>query len=159
MNRACHRVVALALVAACVTAPVGAQAASKAPAGMPTIKYERFTLPNGLVAIFNENHASPIVTIDIWYHVGSKNELPGRTGFAHLFEHMMFEGSQNIEAGQHRMIVQSSGGVMNGSTTEDRTNYYETLPSNQLETALWMESDRMATLLTRLDQARLDAER
>src|SRR6185369_2255350 len=76
-----------------------------------------------------------------------------------LFEHMMFEGSQNIEPGQHRMIVQSSGGVMNGSTTEDRTNYYETLPSNQLETALWMESDRMATLLTRLDQARLDAER
>ena len=149
----------MALLVASATVPAGAQAAAKPPAGMPTIKYERYTLPNGLVAILNENHSSPVVTVDIWYHVGSKNELPGRTGFAHLFEHMMFEGSQNVEAGQHRTIVQSSGGSMNGSTTEDRTNYYEVLPSNQLETALWLESDRMATLLTRLDQARLDAER
>jgi zinc protease len=128
-------------------------------AGVPNIPYTRFVLPNGMVALLNEDHSSPIVYTTVWYHVGSKNEKPGRTGFAHLFEHMMFEGSENIESGQHRIMIQSMGGSFNGSTTEDRTNYYETVPANQLETALWMESDRMATLLTRIDQKRLDAER
>jgi zinc protease len=126
---------------------------------IPSIPYTKYTLPNGLTAILNEDHSSPIVYTTLWYHVGSKNEKPGRTGFAHLFEHMMFEGSENVAAGQHRIMIQSMGGSFNGSTTEDRTNYYETVPANQLETALWMESDRMATLLTRLDLARLDAER
>jgi zinc protease len=126
---------------------------------VPNIPYTRFVLPNGMVALLNEDHSSPIVYTTVWYHVGSKNEKPGRTGFAHLFEHMMFEGSENIESGQHRVMIQSMGGSFNGSTTEDRTNYYETVPANQLETALWMESDRMATLLTRIDQKRLDAER
>jgi len=126
---------------------------------MPRIRYERFTLPNGLVAILNENHATPIVAVDVWYHVGSKNETPGRTGFAHLFEHMMLEGSENVQPGEYRTIVQSLGGTFNGTTSEDRTNYYMVVPSNHLETALWLESDRMATLLTRVDQARLDAER
>ena len=129
------------------------------PPDIPKIPYTRYVLPNGMVALLNEDHSSPIVYTTLWYHVGSHNEAPGRTGFAHLFEHMMFEGSENIDAGQHRIMIQSMGGSFNGSTTEDRTNYYETVPSNQLETALWMESDRMATLLTRLDQARLDAER
>ena len=126
---------------------------------IPNIPYTRYVLPNGMVALLNEDHSSPIVYTTVWYHVGSKNEKPGRTGFAHLFEHMMFEGSENIDAGQHRIMIQSMGGSFNGSTTEDRTNYYETVPANQLETALWMESDRMATLLTRIDQKRLDAER
>jgi zinc protease len=125
---------------------------------VPNIPYTRYVLPNGLVALLNEDHSSPIVYTTVWYHVGSKNEKPGRTGFAHLFEHMMFEGSEHIESGQHRIMIQSMGGSFNGSTTEDRTNYYEMVPSNQLETALWMESDRMATLLTRIDQKRLDAE-
>ena len=127
-------------------------------ADVPNIPYTRYVLPNGMVALLNEDHSSPIVYTTVWYHVGSKNEKPGRTGFAHLFEHMMFEGSENIDAGQHRIIIQSMGGSFNGSTTEDRTNYFETVPANQLETALWMESDRMATLLTRIDQKRLDAE-
>lgn len=135
------------------TKPVSARRAD-----VPNIPYTRYVLPNGMVALLNEDHSSPIVYSTVWYHVGSKNEKPGRTGFAHLFEHMMFEGSENIDAGQHRIIIQSMGGSFNGSTTEDRTNYYETVPANQLETALWMESDRMATLLTRIDQKRLDAE-
>lgn len=157
----------LALAAALGAAgPLSAQDAPKSEKfratstlDIPKIPYTRHVLPNGMVALLNEDHSSPIVYTTIWYHVGSHNEKPGRTGFAHLFEHMMFEGSQNIDAGQHRIMIQSMGGSFNGSTTEDRTNYYETVPANQLETALWMESDRMATLLTRLDQARLDAER
>ena len=147
---------AVALGLGLATAPTSIRA--QGAVDIPAIKYERFTLPNGMVGILNENHSSPIVTVDIWYHVGSKNELPGRTGFAHLFEHMMFEGSQNVPPGQHRMIVQSSGGAMNGSTTEDRTNYYEILPSNQLETALWMESDRMAFLLPALTRERFETQ-
>jgi zinc protease len=125
---------------------------------IPNIPYTRYVLPNGMVALLNEDHSSPIVYTTVWYHVGSKNEKPGRTGFAHLFEHMMFEGSENVDAGQHRIMIQSMGGSFNGSTTEDRTNYYETVPAHQLETALWMESDRMATLLSRVDQKRLAAE-
>ncbi len=143
---------------------LGAQAPARRASGppaidVPVIQFERFALANGLVAILSEKHTAPVVTVDIWYHVGSKNEVPGRTGLAHLFEHMMFEGSQNIGPGEHRIIVQSLGGSFNGATTEDRTYYYAIVPSHQLETVLWMESDRMATLLTRVDQARLDAER
>jgi zinc protease len=147
-----------------VGAPTLAQDAPKtrsvpaATSDIPNIPYTRYVLPNGMVALLNEDHSSPIVYTTIWYHVGSKNEKPGRTGFAHLFEHMMFEGSEHIDAGQHRIMIQSMGGSFNGSTTEDRTNYFETVPSNQLETVLWMESDRMATLLSRIDQRRLDAE-
>jgi len=150
--------VAVAPAAFAQDAPKSTSISSKR-ADVPSIPYTRFVLPNGMVALLNEDHSSPIVYTTVWYHVGSKNEKPGRTGFAHLFEHMMFEGSENIESGQHRIMIQSMGGSFNGSTTEDRTNYYETVPSNQLETALWMESDRMATLLTRIDQNRLDAER
>src|SRR4029450_7726104 len=136
---------ALALLAALLTATLAdrtvAQRAGVAPAGdVPRIRYERFTLPNGLVAILNENHATPIVAVDVWYHVGSKNETPGRTGFADLFEHMMLEGPENVQPGEYRTIVQSLGGTFNGTTSEDRTNYYTVLPSNHLETALWLES-------------------
>ncbi|HET7464495.1 MAG TPA: pitrilysin family protein [Longimicrobium sp.] len=126
---------------------------------VPTLPLVRQTLGNGMTALLSEDHSAPVVAVSVWYHVGSKNEKPGRTGFAHLFEHMMFEGSQNVQSGEHRRLVQSLGGIFNGTTTEDRTNYFEVLPSNQLETALWLESDRMATLLTRVNQERLDAER
>src|SRR5215218_8168964 len=126
---------------------------------VPTLPLVRYTLPNGMTALLSEDHSAPVVALTVWYHVGSKNEKPGRTGFAHLFEHMMFEGSQNVATGEHRRLIQSLGGSFNGSTNEDRTNYYETLPSNQLETAIWLEADRMATLLTRVNQERLDAER
>jgi zinc protease len=126
---------------------------------IPNLKYERFTLPNGLVVVLAPTRTAPAVTVHVWYHVGSKNEQRGRTGLAHLFEHVMLEGSENVGPGQHRLIIQSIGGAFNQVTSEDRTSYYGIYPSNHLETALWLESDRMATLLTRLDQARLDAER
>jgi zinc protease len=152
-----------ALVAASLLygGPAQAQAGARSSpvVDVPTLPLVRYTLPNGMTALLSEDHSAPVVALTVWYHVGSKNEKPGRTGFAHLFEHMMFEGSQNVGTGEHRRIIQSLGGSFNGSTTEDRTNYFETVPSNQLETAIWLESDRMATLLTRLNQERLDAER
>jgi zinc protease len=149
-----------ALLAACLLYGGAAQAQGRsASPEVPTLPLVRYTLPNGMTALLSEDHSAPVVAVTVWYHVGSKNERPGRTGFAHLFEHMMFEGSENVGMGEHRRLIQSLGGSFNGSTNEDRTNYYETLPSNQLETALWLESDRMATLLTRVNQERLDAER
>ncbi|HEU4560876.1 MAG TPA: pitrilysin family protein [Longimicrobium sp.] len=136
-----------------------AGARSSPPADIPTIPVVRHTLANGMTALLSEDRSAPVVAVTVWYHVGSKNEKPGRTGFAHLFEHMMFEGSQNVPSGEHRQLIQALGGSFNGTTNTDRTNYFETLPSNQLETALWLESDRMATLLTRVNQERLDAQR
>ena len=137
-----------------------AQAARSSPSiDVPTLPLVRHTLPNGMTALLTQDRSAPVVAVSVWYHVGSKNEKPGRTGFAHLFEHMMFEGSQNVPSGEHRRLIQALGGSFNGTTNEDRTNYFETLPSNQLETALWLESDRMATLLTRVNQERLDAQR
>jgi predicted Zn-dependent peptidase len=103
-------------------------------------------LPNGLQVILYKNHRTPIVAVDLWYKVGSKNELPGKSGFAHLFEHMMFEGSENVEKAQHMKLINDVGGMVNGSTTQDRTNYWEIVPSNQLELALWLEADRMRSL-------------
>ena len=146
---------ALALAGLVSGAPLVAQGAFKVPA----IPVERYTLPNGLTVLLSEDHTAPVVSVDVWYHVGSKNERPGRTGFAHLFEHMMFQGSQHIPYGQHFKIVENAGGELNGSTENDRTNYFETLPSNQLATALWLESDRMGFLLPALDQTKLDAQR
>lgn len=110
------------------------------------IAFSEFTLPNGLHCIVHENHTLPIVAVDIWYHVGSKNERADRTGFAHLFEHLMFQGSRNVGKTEHFAYIQRAGGTLNASTNEDRTNYFETLPSNQLELALWLESDRMMSL-------------
>lgn len=136
-------------------------AAQAAPASfeVPKIPYEKYTLPNGLTVILSRDVSAPVVSVNVWYHVGSKNEVVGRTGFAHLFEHVMFQGSQHIPYGQHFKIVENAGGDLNGTTGNDRTNYYETLPSNQLETALWLESDRMGFLLPTLDQTKLDAQR
>jgi zinc protease len=123
---------------------------------MPTIKFEKYTLPNGLDVILSEDHRLPLVAVNIWYHVGPANELPGRTGFAHLFEHMMFEGSKHVPGNSHIRYLEAAGASdLNGTTDFDRTNYFETLPSNQLELALWLESDRMGYLPDVLDQASL----
>jgi len=123
---------------------------------LPTIKFEKYTLPNGLVVILSEDHRLPLVSANIWYHVGPANELPGRTGFAHLFEHMMFEGSRHVPNNSHIRYLEAAGASdLNGTTDFDRTNYFETLPSNQLELALWLESDRMGYLPDKLDQASL----
>src|SRR5881628_2117664 len=117
---------------------------AQTPAGR--IPFEQFTLPNGLRVIYSEDHSTPIVTVDVWYEVGSRNERPGRSGFAHLFEHMMFQGSAHIKKTEHNKLIERAGGDFNGSTAEDRTNYWETVPSNRLNLALWLEADRMRSL-------------
>src|ERR1017187_747914 len=127
---------------------------------IPEIKYEKFTLPNGLTVITHEDHRLPLVAVDLWYHVGPLNERPGRTGFAHLFEHMMFEGSEHVGEKAHIKHVQSAGATdVNGTTSFDRTNYFETMPSNQLELAMWLESDRMGFLMEGLDREKLTNQR
>jgi zinc protease len=133
----------------------------KNPAGSDSIKipFETYKLPNGLTVILSEDHTTPTVAVDVWYHVGSKNETAGRTGFAHLFEHVMFTGSGHVPYGLHDKLTEGVGGGNNGSTTNDRTNYYETIPSNYLESALWLEADRMGYLLDKLDIAKLNAQR
>src|SRR5437667_2790845 len=110
------------------------------------ISYESFALPNGLRVVYSEDHSTPIVTVDLWYRVGSRNERPGRGGFAHLFEHMMFQGSAHVKKAEHFQLVERAGGAVNGSTAEDRTNFYEELPSNRLNLGLWLEADRMRSL-------------
>ena len=125
---------------------------------MVSISYEKFTLPNGLDVILHEDHSLPVAAVNVWYHVGSKNEEPGRTGFAHLFEHVMFEGSKHHK-GSFFDPLQKVGANLNGSTTPDRTNYWENVPSNYLELALWLESDRMGFLLDALDQKAFDIQR
>ena len=110
--------------------------------GSIDIAYESWKLDNGLTIIVHEDHSDPIVHVEVTYHVGSNREQIGMTGFAHFFEHMMFQGSDNVDDEEHFKIVSESGGTLNGTTNRDRTNYFETLPSNQLETALWLESDR-----------------
>ncbi len=135
------------------------KSSAKAPQ-FPQLKYEKFKLPNGLEVILSEDHRLPLVAVNLWYHVGPANELPGRTGFAHLFEHMMFEGSKHVGAKAHFKYLESAGASdINGTTDFDRTNYFETLPSNQLELALWLESDRMGDLLETLDQEKLANQR
>ena len=111
-----------------------------------TIPFEKYQLENGLSVILHEDKSDPIVSVAIYYHVGSNREVPGRTGFAHLFEHMMFQQSENVPEDQFFRLIQSAGGTLNGSTNQDRTNYYETVPKNALEMVLWMESDRMGYL-------------
>jgi zinc protease len=123
------------------------------------IPYESYKLPNGLNVILSVDRTTPTVAVNVWYHVGSKNEMAGRTGFAHLFEHVMFTGSGHVPYGTHDKLTEGVGGNNNGSTTNDRTNYYENIPSNYLESALWMESDRMGFLLDTLDIAKLNAQR
>jgi len=123
----------------------------------PKLQYQTSVLPNGLRVILSEDHSTPIVHVSVWYHVGSKNERPGRTGFAHLFEHMMFKGSKNIQPEAHTSIIASIGGQSNAYTTEDTTVFWQTLPQHYLPLALWMEADRMATL--RVDEEAFKRER
>ena len=123
------------------------------------IPFESYKLANGLTVILSVDHSTPTVAVDVWYHVGSKNEVPGRTGFAHLFEHVMFTGSGHVPYGTHDKLTEGVGGNNNGSTTNDRTNYYEVVPANYLESSLWMEADRMGFLLDTLDIAKLNAQR
>ena len=123
----------------------------------PKLQYQTTTLPNGLRVILSEDHSTPIVHVSVWYHVGSKNERPGRTGFAHLFEHMMFKGSKNVEPDAHPAIISNVGGRSNAYTTEDVTVFWQTLPAHHLPLALWMEADRMATL--RIDETAFQRER
>ena len=126
---------------------------------MPVIPIDRHRLPNGLRVILSREDRAPIVAVNLWYDVGSRHEKPGKTGFAHLFEHMMFQGSANVAKGEHFALVQAAGGTANATTWLDRTNYFETLPSHELELALWLESDRLASLLPAMTQEKIDNQR
>ena len=153
-----RRLSSLALLCALPLASASCWSQSKQK--LPEIKFQKYTLPNGLTVITHEDHKLPLVSVDLWYHVGPLNERPGRTGFAHLFEHMMFEGSEHVGEKAHIKAVQSAGATdVNGTTNFDRTNYFETMPSNQLELALWLESDRMGFLMEGLDREKLANQR
>jgi predicted Zn-dependent peptidase len=123
------------------------------------IPYEIYKLPNGLRVVLSRDNSAPVVAVNLWYNVGSRNERVGRTGFAHLFEHMMFQGSSNVPDTSHFAFIEKAGGSLNGSTWLDRTNYFETVPSHQLELALWLESDRLGWLLPAMTQEKLDNQR
>ena len=123
------------------------------------IRCEKYSLSNGLEVILYKNNSLPLVAVNLWYKVGSAQEEKGKTGLAHLFEHMMFQGSENVPKEMHFRFIQEAGGTLNGSTSFDRTNYFEKLPSNELELALWLESDRMGFLQNSLDQEKLDNQK
>jgi zinc protease len=142
------------LIMSCIAA-----AQRPAPSNAIKIPIETYSLPNGLTVILSADHSIPTVAVAAWYHVGSKNEQVGHTGFAHLFEHVMFTGSGHVPYGLHDKFTEGVGGSNNGTTSNDRTVYYETIPSNYLETALWLESDRMGYLLDTLDIGKLNAQR
>ena len=125
----------------------------------PEIPFDEFYLDNGLRVIVHEDRKAPIVAITIWYHVGSKNEVPGKTGFAHLFEHLMFNGSENHNDEYFRPLQEVGATSMNGTTDFDRTNYFQTVPTSAVDLALWLESDRMGHLLGAIDQGKLDEQR
>jgi zinc protease len=150
-NRWLLRLTPLACLALLSTAAVQSDAIK--------IPFATFTLPNGLTVITSVDHTTPTVAVEAWYHVGSKNELPGRTGFAHLFEHVMFTGSGHVPYGLHDKLTEGVGGSNNGTTNNDRTMYFETVPSNYLEDELWLEADRMGFLLDTLDVNKLNAQR
>src|SRR6266568_3976706 len=140
-----------ALVLSLSCAPLAAQSLR--------VPYETFTLPNGLQVIVHADHSVPVVSVNIWYHVGSGDERAGRTGFAHLFEHIMFMGSQHVPTGEFDKLLEAAGGDNNGSTTEDRTNYFEDAPANALPLMLWLDSDRMGFLLPEITAEKVDLQR
>ena len=137
-------------------APVGAKAAALPDIDIP---YQRFVLPNGLTLLVHEDHKTPVVALNVWYHVGSKNEPAGRHGFAHLFEHLMFEGSQHFDKDYFQVLEPAGATDMNGTTNVDRTNYFETVPTSALDRALWLESDRMGYMAQSITQAKLEQQR
>src|SRR6266516_2154145 len=147
------------LIATCVCGVMllGAPSVPSAAVRPPKLQYELTALPNGLTLALSEDHSTPIVHVNLTYHVGSKNEKPGRTGFAHLFEHMMFKGSKNVEPEAHTSIISSIGGQSNAYTTEDATVFWETVPAQYLPLVLWLEADRLATL--RIDEGVFKTER
>ena len=147
----------LALIVALTLGAAGAGRA--AGGGEIDIPFQKFTLPNGLTLVVHEDHKAPIAAVNIWYHVGSKNERPGKTGFAHLFEHLMFNGSEHFNDDYFQAMERAGATNLNGTTSFDRTNYFQNVPSSALDTALWMESDRMGHLLGAIDQAKLDEQR
>jgi zinc protease len=158
-----RRLLLIALLFAAAPAVGAQQQAPAAPtpeakAGLD-LPYTQFTLPNGLHVILHEDHTVPLVTVNVWYHVGSAREKPGRTGFAHLFEHLMFMGSAHAKYGAFDQLLETAGGTNNASTAEDRTNYYIDVPSNALDLALFLESDRMAYLLDAMSPKTVDAQR
>ena len=153
---------AVLLVLLCFASPAAAQNAAPAAGATPKpieLAYTHFTLPNGLHVILHEDHTVPQVSVNVWYHVGSGREKPGRTGFAHLFEHLMFEGSGHVKEGDFDNLLEAAGGNNNGSTNTDRTNYWITVPSNALELALFLESDRMGYLLDVVSPALVNGQR
>jgi len=141
--------------------PLAMLRAGEPAADVPKLPFEKYTLPNGLEVVLHEDHRIPEIAVDVWYKVGSKDEVTGRTGFAHLFEHVMFQGTKHVPEDKHFEYLQKAGASsVNGSTSNDRTNYYEVVPTNQLELALWLESDRMGFLLERPGfKATLDNQR
>ena len=151
------RSTAIRMLALLFLLPAGTLAQAGASVRPPRLPYTLTTLPNGLRVILTEDHSTPIAHVELWYHVGSKNEPKGRTGFAHLFEHMMFKGSKNVEPEQHGSMIAAVGGRFNASTNEDTTIFWETVPSHYLATVLWLEADRMATL--RVDEQAFRNER
>lgn len=161
--RACvaaHFLTVLTLVGLDAAGTKPSEAPPRTGNGLPDVKYEKYRLKNGLDVILYQDHRLPLVAVNLWYHVGPANERAGRTGFAHLFEHMMFEGSKHVGPKAHFRYLEAAGASdINGTTDFDRTNYFETLPSNQLELALWLESDRMGYLLTTLDGEKLANQR
>jgi zinc protease len=178
MIKFCKALFIALLLSACSRAPdeanieTTAVAGSSLPAGITlvekytgsdddefSIPFEKYVLDNGLTVILHQDHSDPMVHVDVTYHVGSAREKIGRSGFAHFFEHMMFEGSENVGAGEFSKIISNAGGTLNGTTNSDRTNYYETMPINQLETALWLEADRMGLLLQAVTQKQFDVQR
>jgi zinc protease len=148
--------VLLVAVAGLATSSAQNRAAGNPASGIPKLNFEKYTLPNGLDVILSRDARIPMVAVNLWYHVGPANEEPGRTGFAHLFEHMMFQSSKHVPEDSHFKLLEAAGASdINGTTDYDRTNYFETIPSNQLELALWLESDRMGYLIDKLDQPSL----
>ncbi len=157
--RRCRLLLAGIALAAALLPVLPAASAHAAARDAIRIPYESYTLANGLTVILAPDHSTPQATVDVWYHVGSKNETVGHTGFAHMFEHVMFTGSGHVPYGTHDRLTEGVGGDNNGSTSNDRTNYYEDVPSNYVESALWMEADRMGFLLDKLDESKFDAQR
>jgi zinc protease len=151
-------VVVVGLILSAVAPLMGQSPVSLTELGID-IPYQKYMLPNGLTLIVHEDHKAPIVAVNVWYHVGSKNEKPGKSGFAHLFEHLMFNGSEHFNDDYFQAMERIGATDLNGTTNEDRTNYFQNVPSSALDVALWMESDRMGHLLGAITKERLDEQR
>ncbi len=159
MKRMMENLLSIALAGFLLLSAPSGQLRAQAGAPEIDIPFQKFVLPNGLTLIVHEDHKAPIVAVNVWYHVGSKNEKPGKSGFAHLFEHLMFNGSENFNNDYFQAMERIGATDLNGTTNEDRTNYFQNVPRSAVDVALWMESDRMGHLLGAIDKARLDEQR